>query len=298
MAKAKIENPEKTLDYIRKWYDLAARYRGCFVIGPYPYHEFLEGPSFWIWRGYDNNFYCVVLGARDLEPNLRRKLALKERAPIDERRKDDVKFRRMILDTSAIISELALKLIEVGLLRGSEILIPRAARLELQRMDEEGKRSRNVNLREKSRKGLVNISKLKSLHAEKRIKLIVDVLSKEAKESLDFFVKSVEKAVRATVMDEMISLTAEKSGGILLTGDRALALEALGRGIEVIFMPGDRVTERVKAYHMPVWKLHLLSMLSLVEGKELLAKILYDRGVLVEYKIGLKEDKLTIMKLT
>ena len=136
------------------------------------------------------------------------------------------------------------------------------------------------------------------MHAEKKIKLVVDVLSKEAKESLDFFVKSVERAVRATVMDEMISLAAERSGGILLTGDRALALEAVGRGIEVIFVPGDKAGERVKAYHMPVWKLHLLSMLSLIEGRELLAKILYDRGVLREYKVSLKEEKLLVTKLT
>jgi len=126
---------------------------------------------------------------------------------------------------------------------------------------------------------------------------IVDVLSKESEKALDYFARSLEKAIRATVMDEMINLAVERSRGVLLTGNRAPALEASARGIEVLFVPGDKAVKRIKAYHMPLWKLHIFTMWHLMEGKELLAKILRKQGVLREYKLSIKEDKLLVTKL-
>jgi len=98
-------------------------------------------------------------------------------------------------------------------------------------------------------------------------------------------------------MNEMINLAVERSGGVLLTGDRALALEASARGIEVLFVPSDKAVKRIRAYHMPLWKLYIFTMWHLMDGKELLAKILRKQGILREYKLNIKEDKLLVTKL-
>jgi len=304
---AKLESPEKLLDYIREWCELASGRRGCLILGPYPYHKFLEGPIIWTWQGYDKEFYCIVVGAHVIELDLKKRLMLEERKLIDIRQQDRVLLGKIVLDTSALISGLALKLIEIGLLNGSEIIVPRTTELELHRICEEGKqlersrgekeRERGRKLKGKCKKGLDNLNKLKSQRDEGYIQLSLDVHSKEAERSLDYFARLLDKDIRPVVMDEMIRLTAESKGAILLTGDKDLAARAIDHDIEVILLPGDARVEKLKAYHIPIWKLHLLSMLLLLEKNELLVKILDRKGVLKKYKLSMLENKLSIEKL-
>jgi len=63
------------------------------------------------------------------------------------------------------------------------------AKEEKKEIEERAKR-----LREKSRRGFINISEMKGFHAEKQINLVVDVLSKESEKALDYFARSLEKS--------------------------------------------------------------------------------------------------------
>ena len=303
----KLEAPERLLNYIHNWCKSTTRWRGCLVVGPFPYDRFIEGPILWTWQGYDGKYYCIVTGAHDIASDLKEKLLLKEREPPDMKLRDKVRLGKAVLDTSALISGLALKLIEIGLLRGSEIIVPHAALLEIHRLDEEGKQlersgkdqKRGRKQREKSRIGLNNLNRLKSRHDERHIELVLDIRSREAEKSFDYFARVLEKDIRAAVMDEMIRLTAERKGALLLTGDKSLAARAIDSNLEVILLPGDNRVAQLKAYHMPIWKLHLLSMLLLIEKKELIVKILHKGGVPRKYKLSIKEDedKLAIEEL-
>jgi len=168
MVKKRKVKPAELIDYMKDWYDNLSYNKGLLIVGLDSLERLVDSIYFCIWRGYDNKFYCIMCGRGDFVNvfGIYVENFLKQRKTPEINKFDEVRLKNVVLDTSAIIAEVPIKLIDLGLLRKAIVIIPYVTELELHRLGELGKR-KEKKLLEKSNRGLSVIAILKRYSDDK-----------------------------------------------------------------------------------------------------------------------------------